>query len=73
MPKFPVKTPEQLEEGIRAQIKRRRKGFAGYVVVHTIRDEYICAATRENCERQAVTTWGDDTRSDWRWFEVAPS
>ena len=70
MSRFPVRTPEQLEEWIRAKIKRTRQGFTGFVVVHTLREEYICAATREDCERQALAMWGDDTQCQWRWFEV---
>lgn len=74
MPRFPVRTPEQLEEWIRAKITRTRKGFAGFVVAHTDREEYICATTRDICEKQATEKWGN-TRSYWRWFEVdaAPS
>ena len=57
--RFPVRTPEQLEEWIRARVTRTRPSFSGFVVVHTQRQEYICAATREQCEREALEMWGN--------------
>lgn len=70
MQRFPVRTPEQLEEWIRARLLRATPGFSGCVVVHTLREEYIRATTREECKRQGVAMWGKDSRSDWHWFEV---